>query len=138
MPLPRVIARFNRRVTNRLLIHLALRAPFFGVVEHMGRRSGKVYRTPVNVFPRSRGYVIALTYGPRSDWVRNVLAAGGCRLETRGRHLRLSQPRLIHDDQRRAMPLALRPIGALGQVSDFLDLTVADANEAEQNAYSRS
>ena len=85
MPLPRSIARVNRRVTNRLLGGLAQRLPGFGVVVHKGRTSGRQYRTPVNVFRRGDRYIIALTYGPNADWVRNVLADGGCTLETRGR-----------------------------------------------------
>ena len=126
MPLPRWIARFNRHVTNRLIGPVAPYLPHFGVVVHTGRRTHRSYRAPVNVFPRDGGYVIALTYGPGSDWVRNVLAAGGCTLETRGRTFRLTRPRLIHDEQRRAVPAPLRLIGGLGNVSDFLDLSVDD------------
>jgi deazaflavin-dependent oxidoreductase (nitroreductase family) len=113
-------------VTNRLIGPVAPYLPHFGVVVHTGRRTHCSYRTPVNVFTRAGGYVIALTYGPDSDWVRNVLAAGGCTLETRGRTLRLTRPRLIHDEQRRAVPAPLRLISGLGNVSDFLDLSVDD------------
>jgi deazaflavin-dependent oxidoreductase (nitroreductase family) len=124
MPLPRCVARFNRRVTNRLIGPLAPVLPHFAVVVHTGRRTHQSYRTPVNVFRRPGGYVIALTYGPNADWVRNVLASGGCELETGGRRLRLTRPRLIHDEQRRAVPAPLRLIGGLGNVSDFLDLSL--------------
>jgi deazaflavin-dependent oxidoreductase (nitroreductase family) len=126
MPLPRSIARFNRRVTNRLLGPLASYLPGFGVVMYTGRKTRRLYRSPVNVFPRAGGFVIALTYGPESDWVRNVLAGGGCALETRGRALRLTRPRLVHDERRRAVPAPLRLIGGLADVFDFLDLTLAD------------
>jgi hypothetical protein len=51
----------------------------------------------VNVFPTEDGYRFALTYGTDTDWVKNVLAAGGCQLETRGRVVRLVAPRLYHD-----------------------------------------
>jgi len=122
MPLPRSIARFNRHVTNRLLGPMARVMPNFGVVEHRGRKTGHLYRTPVNVFARPGGYVIALTYGP-GDWVHNVLAAGGCILETRGQRIHLTQPRLIHDEERRALPTVLRVVGRLGGVADFLELT---------------
>src|SRR6266571_1683654 len=104
MPLPRWVARFNRRVTNRLLGHLATRLTGFGVVVHTGRRSHRTYRTPVNVFVRGDLYTIALTYGRDSEWVRNVVASGGCELEMRGRTLRLSQPRIVHDEHRRPVP----------------------------------
>jgi deazaflavin-dependent oxidoreductase (nitroreductase family) len=108
--------------------------PAFGVVVHTGRKSRRQYRTPVNVFPRPGGYVIALTYGPNSDWVRNVLAAGGCTLETRGRTLPLTRPRLYHDDQRRAVPLSLRVIGRIGHIVDFLDLT-EETDRRESRVY---
>lgn len=122
MTLPPWLARANRHVTNRLLGPLAPHLPGFGVVVHTGRKSRRRYRTPVNVFPRADGYVIALTYGPDADWVRNVLADGGCMLETRGRTLRLSRPHLFRDERRRSMPAPVRLILALADVSDFLEL----------------
>jgi deazaflavin-dependent oxidoreductase (nitroreductase family) len=120
MPLPRRLARFNRRVTNPLLAGVARRLPGFGVVHHRGRRSGRAYRTPVNVFRVPGWYVIALTYGPDSEWTRNVLQAGGCELETRGRRLRLHSPRLVTDENRRLVPAPVRPaLRALG-VAQFV------------------
>jgi deazaflavin-dependent oxidoreductase (nitroreductase family) len=127
MPLPRSIALANRRVTNRLLGGLATRLPWFGVIIHIGRKSRRQYRTPVNVFRRGDRYIIALTYGSNADWVRNVLADGGCTLETRGRALRLSRPRLFHDESRHAVPAPVRLILGLINVSDFLELTLDDA-----------
>ena len=58
--------------------------PGFGVVVHHGRHSGRRYQTPVNVFPAKDGYLLALTYGQDTDWVKNALAAGGCELRTPG------------------------------------------------------
>jgi deazaflavin-dependent oxidoreductase (nitroreductase family) len=126
MPLPRSIARANRRVTNRLLGGLATRLPWFGVVVHTGRKTRRQYRTPVNVFRRGDRFIIALTYESDADWVRNVLADGGCTLETRGRSLRLSRPRLFHDESRHAVPAPVRLILGLIKVSDFLELALYD------------
>src|SRR5437879_2238381 len=97
MPLPRALARFNRRVTNRVSGVVAGRAPGFGIVVHGGRKSGRVYRTPVNVFAHDGGYRIALTYGQDADWVKNVLAAGEFELETGGRTVALADPVVRHD-----------------------------------------
>jgi deazaflavin-dependent oxidoreductase (nitroreductase family) len=124
MPLPRSIARMNRQVTNHLLSGLATRLPGFGVVVHTGRRSLRQYRTPVNVFRRDDRYIIALTYGSNADWVRNVLAHGGCTLETQGQMLHLSRPRLFHDESRRPVPAPVRLVLGLVNVNDFLELTV--------------
>jgi deazaflavin-dependent oxidoreductase (nitroreductase family) len=126
MPLPRSVARFNRHATNRLLGPLARFMPLFGVVIHRGRRSGRLYRTPVNVFGRRGGLLVALTYGSEADWVRNVLAAGGCTIETRGRKLVVRNPRLLHDPTHRSVPPILRPVGRLGNVSDFMELDVVE------------
>jgi deazaflavin-dependent oxidoreductase (nitroreductase family) len=120
MPLPRRLARFNLRVTNRILGPLAERLPGFGIVIHVGRRSGAVRRTPVNVFRRGDRYVIALTYGADSQWVRNVLAAGAFDVEVRGRRVHLTAPELVHDETRRLVPPPVRLPLRAANVSDFL------------------
>lgn len=116
------MARFNRLITNRLTRPFARRLPGFGIIEHQGRRSGQPHQTPVNVFRAEDGYVIALTYGTEAEWVRNVLAAGGCQLVTRGQRHRLDAPRIIHDQSRRPVPPPVRPILRLLRVADFLHL----------------
>lgn len=50
----------------------------FGIIRHTGRRSGKLYETPIMLRPVGDGFVIELTYGQDVDWHKNVLAAGGC------------------------------------------------------------
>jgi deazaflavin-dependent oxidoreductase (nitroreductase family) len=120
MPLPRGLARFNLVVTNRVTAPFAGRLPGFGIVVHTGRTTGVERRSPVNVFRAGERYVIALTYGADAQWVRNVLAAGGCELITRGRRVRLREPELVHDPSRALVP---RPVAAiLGAISvdDFL------------------
>src|ERR1700691_6442889 len=79
----RWVAAFNLAVTNRITSRFADRLPGFGILTHVGRKSGRVYRTPVNVFRASEGFLIALTYGRESEWVRNVIASGGGDLEPR-------------------------------------------------------
>jgi deazaflavin-dependent oxidoreductase (nitroreductase family) len=124
MPAPRWLARSNRHVLNPIIGRLAPRLPGFGVVVNTGRKSGRTYRTPVNVFAREGGYVIALTYGRESEWVRNVLSSGGCRLETRGRSLRLTNPHLYHDEDRSAVPPPVRVVLGFMGVHDFLALEI--------------
>jgi deazaflavin-dependent oxidoreductase (nitroreductase family) len=127
MALGRRMATFNRHVTNRVLGGVATRLPGFGVVLHVGRRSGRRYRTPVNVFRTRSGYLMALTYGSGAEWVRNVLAAGGCELVTRGRTLRLAHPRLFRDDRRAGVPFPVRVVLRLARVSEFLQLDLDEA-----------
>ena len=122
MPLPKRLARFNRVVTNRITDPIARTLPGFGIVLHTGRRSGREYRTPVNAFRTPDGYLIALTYGPDSDWTRNVLAAGGCRLLTRGRTVALTDPKMIHAERHDALPAVVRAVLARVDVHDYLEL----------------
>jgi len=122
MPAPRWLARFNRRVTNRLTAPLVGHVRGLGLIEHTGRRTRRRYRTPVLVFSHSSRCVIALTYGPQTDWVQNVLAEGGCTLATMGQRLRLVHPRLIHADGHRYVPPAIGVVLRVAGISDFIEL----------------
>jgi deazaflavin-dependent oxidoreductase (nitroreductase family) len=128
--LGRRIAHFNRRVTNRITGPLAPWLPGFGLVVHVGRRSQREYRTPVNVFRDRGGYAVALTYGQDADWVKNVLAAGRCTLITRGRELELTAPRILHDESRRRVPLPVRAVLRLLDVADFLCFEAGDVTRS--------
>jgi deazaflavin-dependent oxidoreductase (nitroreductase family) len=115
----------NKVALNKVTRQLAPWLPGLGVVVHRGRTTGKQFRTPVNVFPRPGDrYVLALTYGSDTDWVRNVVAAGGCELLTRGTHIELTAPRLFHDETRREIRVVERSILGLLHVYDFLELHV--------------
>lgn len=107
---------------------VAPRLPGLGLVVHVGRRSGREYRTPVNVFPKQDRYTIALTYGRQTDWARNVLAAGGCRVVYRGRTVRLTNPRIVHDETRSDIRPVERVILGWLRVSDFLVLDPVPAD----------
>ncbi len=133
VPLPRALGRFNRRVTNPVLAPIVTRLPGFGRVVHQGRHSGRTYRTPVLAFRRGERVIVALTYGPKTDWVRNVLAAGGCGLELRSGTLELGAPRLVHDPSRRAVPRPVRLALRLLDVADFLELRIVE-RRAERDA----
>src|SRR4051794_15713875 len=91
MALPRAFGHFNKLVTNRLLVHLAGLGPFVEL-EHVGRRTGRTYRLPLMAFRSGDRVTFALTYGPDTDWLRNVRAAHGCRLLMRSEVLTLGAP----------------------------------------------
>src|SRR6266540_7137600 len=99
--------------------------PGFAILKDAGRKSGRRYETPINVFRRGDDYVFALTYGSDVQWVKNVLAAGSCELRTRGREVRLVEPELFVDPTRSLMPLPVRVILRLNRVSEFLRMHVA-------------
>jgi deazaflavin-dependent oxidoreductase (nitroreductase family) len=95
MQLPQRLARFNRHVTNPIQRLWAGWAPTFGILEHVGRKSGKAYRTPLNVFSTDDGVAILLTYGPDRDWLKNIVAAGHARMQRYGRTFDLTDPRVL-------------------------------------------
>ena len=107
-----VINPFNKVFASRL--------PWFGILTHVGRRSGTLYRTPINLFERGDRVVFMLTYGSDAEWVQNVFAAGRCEVSTRGRELHLIEPELVVDPTRRLVPPAVRLVGRLVGVTEFL------------------
>ena len=127
-PLPQKpwVAAFNLAVTNRITSRFAARLPGFGILTHVGRKSGRVYRTPVNVFRAPEEFLIALTYGRESEWVRNVIAARGCKLETRGVQYQLSAPNIVHDPIRRRFSIPVRVVLRLIGADDFMQLSTSE------------
>jgi deazaflavin-dependent oxidoreductase (nitroreductase family) len=99
--LARRLAAFNRVVTNPVQGVYAWLLPPWAVIVHVGRRSGRVYRTPVLAVRRGEELWVHLFYGAGSDWVRNLLAAGGGSVVRGGRTYRLSDVRVV---DRRAGP----------------------------------
>jgi deazaflavin-dependent oxidoreductase (nitroreductase family) len=113
--LPRALARINRVITNPIQGKWAWLLPPWAVICHRGRRSGRAYRTPVLAFKRGRILAVAILYGERSDWLRNVLAGGG-QVVRAGRTYDLVNPRVL--DAAAAEAEGISPAGrALGRVS---------------------
>jgi deazaflavin-dependent oxidoreductase (nitroreductase family) len=103
MMFPNRIRIFNKYVTNRILRGFASfsHGPF-AIIRHVGRRSGKPYETVIMVWPMGESFVIALTYGPKVDWYRNMLAAGGCTVFWHRRVYAVGKPEPI--DVKTALP----------------------------------
>lgn len=124
--LPRALARINRRVVNPIQLRWAGVIPGHGIVEHRGRRTARRYRTPVLVFRGSGVFWMIVGYGVRSDWVQNLLAAGGADLEHRREHFAVCDPRLLRrGDELAAAPLALRLFARLARVEAVLRVDAA-------------
>jgi deazaflavin-dependent oxidoreductase (nitroreductase family) len=116
------------RYLNPAIRPLARTLPNFGVVTHVGRKTGHLYQTPVNLFRRGDSYLFFLTYGSDAQWVKNVIAAGSCSVETRGRIVRLIEPQLITDPELRPAPLFVRFVERrLAGVTQYLRMQVASS-----------
>ena len=123
VPIPKAVARFNRVVTNPIQRVWAGRLPGFVIVEHVGRRTGRPYRTPVNARRESDGFTVALTYGAETDWVRNVLAAGGGHVVYRRKRFEVTDPTIATgSDVLAAWPAPARLVLRLLRVDSVIHL----------------
>jgi deazaflavin-dependent oxidoreductase (nitroreductase family) len=91
--LMRVFTRVTDPITRPLAGHRFFK--LWAVVHHVGRRSGARYATPVAIVTTPDGFVIPLPWGERTNWARNVLAAGGCRVQWGGTEYSLVYPQVI-------------------------------------------
>jgi deazaflavin-dependent oxidoreductase (nitroreductase family) len=97
--------------------------PLWAVLRHRGRRSGREYAVPVGVQVTADEYFIALPFGERTQWVHNVVAAGGCTLRWRGEDLVMAEPTIVGTDKAAsAFPLAQRWMLRAAGVQRFIRL----------------
>lgn len=125
MPLPHQLVEFNRRYLNAVTLKLV---GFGSLVdlEHVGRTSGTVRHTPLMAFRHGDVVTVALTYGSQVQWLRNVEAAGHCRMTVRHSLLDLGAPRRVAPQI--ALPHVAQPQRALLRwpirCTEFVELPV--------------
>jgi deazaflavin-dependent oxidoreductase (nitroreductase family) len=121
MPLPRWLARINKRVFNPREMRRGVRP----VLIHVGRSSGKTYRTPLDAHPLSDGYLFIPRYGPHTDWLENVLVAGAARLSIGGHEIDLESPRMVRkSDIRSLLPTTTKTPPGISGESELLRMNV--------------
>jgi deazaflavin-dependent oxidoreductase (nitroreductase family) len=112
----RALTGVHTRYINKVAARLAGRRGSLADLEHVGRTSGVVRHTPVRAFRTGDTVVIGLNFGRESDWLKNIAAAGGCRMRLGGEILELGAPRVMPiKEGAQAMPrwfgLGLRYLG---------------------------
>lgn len=91
-----VVRRFNRAFGNPHQMKTAgTPGAYASVIRHVGRKTGRSYETPMVPFATEDGFVIALPYGPGTDWLRNVMASGSATIVYEGNTYRVDQPELV-------------------------------------------
>jgi deazaflavin-dependent oxidoreductase (nitroreductase family) len=95
------VIRPMTKVLNPLIVKLAGRRhfPMAAQIQHVGRRSGKVYVTPASAHVHGDVILVALTFGNQSDWARNVRAAGSCTVRVNGRSYPATNPQLVSREE---------------------------------------
>jgi len=92
----RTVRRFIRAFVNpRMLATAGTPGAYASVIRHVGRMTGRVYRTPVVAELTGDGFVIALPYGTTANWVRNVLVSGSATLVHEGTTYRVDRPEIL-------------------------------------------
>ena len=124
----------NRVFTNPLMRTFAWRVPPLAVVHHVGRKSGRAYRTPVVALPSAKGFVIPMPYGRDVDWARNLVAAKGGEIEQRGQRVVLRNPRIVaFGAAEKSLPAAVRPVFRAMQLPGYV-LLERQADAGKQTA----
>jgi deazaflavin-dependent oxidoreductase (nitroreductase family) len=95
-PVLGAVRRVNRAVFNpRQMRSAGTPGAYASVIRHSGRRTGKLYETPVGAVATDDGFVISLPYGLHPDWLKNVLASGSATMVHEGHIYRIDQPEVI-------------------------------------------
>ncbi|RHA42337.1 nitroreductase family deazaflavin-dependent oxidoreductase [Cellulomonas rhizosphaerae] len=127
MTAPYWVTRVNLVFTNKIMGTFSDDVPPLATLHHVGRTSGRRYRTPIMAFPTRRGFVIALTYGPGVQWLRNLEAGEGRLVRARRVHV-LTDPVMLSPDEGAALvPRWTRTALRLLHVDDFVELAAAPA-----------
>ena len=90
------IVWLSKRFMNRTQMRTAGQpGAYAGIVRHVGRTSGRAYETPIGIVADGDAFLVALPYGTRAQWVRNVLAAGRATLVHEGETHEVERPELV-------------------------------------------
>jgi len=94
MKFPPWLENFQIKYINPMAIPLARVVPGITVIKHRGRTSGKPYETAVSAYRKGNTVAIMLAHG-KTNWVKNILAAGEAELTLGGRDVHLVNPRIV-------------------------------------------
>jgi hypothetical protein len=111
----RIGAGFANDVVNPYLVQRGISgtgASELGTLEHFGRRTGTRHLTPLHAIPAPEGFRFAVPLGDRSEWARNVLAAGHCRMQLHDIVYELDEPVLLDPTE---VPDVAAPVAWIGE-----------------------
>jgi deazaflavin-dependent oxidoreductase (nitroreductase family) len=114
----RVGTAFVNSVVNPVLLRRGLAGKGrsgIATLEHVGRRSGMKRLTPVHPEATQEGFRIVVPLGMQSEWARNVIAAGHCRIQVHDQVFDLNEPAMVDAGEAKDLPWPLRRVmAALG------------------------
>jgi deazaflavin-dependent oxidoreductase (nitroreductase family) len=96
------IRQFNKRIFNRfsLLLSGYRYSPFYwSIIQHVGRKTGNLYATPIVAVVESGSIFIPLPYGKDVDWIQNILSKGSCKIKNGGEWYLGTKPQIINAEE---------------------------------------
>ncbi len=99
---------FQIKYFNPLVKPIARYLPTFSVIKHRGRTSGKPYETIVTAYRKGNVLAIGLAHG-KTDWVKNVLAAGEADVHFIRKDVHITNPRVLPPGSDGTGPALLGP-----------------------------
>ena len=115
--LPHLVTRYFNPLVMRFGLAGGRRSPW-AIVEHVGRVSGTLYQAPIMIVARDTGdhVYVPLPYGADVQWVRNIKAAGHCRIQVHETILELDEPAIIPAGENLVVPPLIRaPLDRAGR-----------------------
>ncbi|HEX3545968.1 MAG TPA: nitroreductase family deazaflavin-dependent oxidoreductase [Mycobacterium sp.] len=94
MVFPPWFESFQVKYLNSMIKPLARYLPGTATIKHRGRKSGKPYETIVTAYRKGNVLAIALAHG-KTDWVKNVLAAGEADVHFIRKDVHIVNPRIV-------------------------------------------
>jgi deazaflavin-dependent oxidoreductase (nitroreductase family) len=119
------IRLFNKYIFNHIILWVARRGKGpYSIITHKGRRSGRIYKTPVLASYLEDNILVPLPYGDHVDWLRNVLANDGCEIFRKGKEITALDPVVLEAETALpALPEGRRELLERFDVEKFLRLT---------------
>jgi deazaflavin-dependent oxidoreductase (nitroreductase family) len=100
------------------------------VLETVGRRSGKTYKTPLGALGHDGGLYVIATRGPQTDWYQNALVAGRVQITRAGQRRPMRAVAVTDAGQKQALIAAY--IARFPQVSGQLARSTGTDDAATQ------
>ena len=111
-PVLNTVRRISRAAKPMVLKTAGQPGNSTSVIRHVGRSSGREYETPVSALSADGGFLIALPYGPNTDWLKNVLASGAATIVDQGTTYTVDHPEVVplSEAEPELPPDTLRPL----------------------------
>lgn len=130
-PVQTAVRRINKTLWNpRALEHAGTPGANASIIRHVGRNSGTAYETPVGAYHADDAIYVALPYGPTTDWIRNLTAAGGGEVVHEGVTYTVGAPAVVPmDDVVDIVPSGEQRTLRAFKVDEVLSLPVVEARD---------